>query len=57
MIRVYCGDCGSTDVYRKRIAYWCEKSSRWLDEPYSDEFYCDQCSGSNIKEKDVRDDT
>lgn len=57
MIRVYCEDCGSTDVYRKRIAYWCEKSSRWLDEPYSDEFYCDQCSGNNIKEKEVRDDT
>lgn len=43
-----CGNCGSADVYMSRIAYWSFFKQRWVEEPFADDFHCNQCGENNV---------
>lgn len=52
---LYCTECGCTDVYRKRIAFWSPDREEWVDEPFSDEYFCNECSAKELGEDKVYD--
>ena len=43
-----CDNCGSVDVYRKRLAYYAPAVEAWLDDPFCDEYHCNRCGNENV---------
>ena len=48
-----CTHCDSSNVYRKRIAYWCDKSQSWTDETFADELFCADCNPTDIEARSM----
>ncbi len=51
----YCVPCGSTDIYRKRIAYWSGDKQVWIDEPFCDEMICNECGCTSVDIREEED--
>lgn len=48
-----CTHCESSNVYRKRIAYWCDESQSWIDETFADELCCADCNSTDVEARSM----